>query len=59
MNPLAILSYHKESVYSLALAHIFSHEDDTSIENEFHDRLLNHFLVGGGKDHKISLWEIY
>jgi len=56
MKPLAILSYHKESVYSLAFAYIFSHEDnDTLIENE----IQNHFLVGGGKDNRISLWEIY
>ncbi|GBC04492.1 hypothetical protein RclHR1_00570048 [Rhizophagus clarus] len=56
MKPLAILSYHKESVYSLAFTYIFSHENNNSlIENEIQD----HFLVGGGKDRKISLWKIY
>ncbi|RIA89486.1 WD40-repeat-containing domain protein [Glomus cerebriforme] len=56
MKPLAILSYHKESVYSLAFTHILSHENnDTLIKNE----LQNHFLVGGGKDCRISLWKIY
>jgi hypothetical protein len=56
MKPLAILSYHKESVYSLAFTYIFPYEgSDSSIENEAQD----HFLVGGGKDSKISLWNIY
>ncbi|PKY37703.1 WD40 repeat-like protein [Rhizophagus irregularis] len=56
MKPLAILSYHKESVYSLAFTYIFSYEDsDTLTENDIQD----HFLVGGGKDNKISLWKIY
>ncbi|CAG8644989.1 7798_t:CDS:10, partial [Funneliformis mosseae] len=61
MKPLAILSYHKESVYSLAFAHVFSQEDNdnTLIENEIDERVLNHFLVGGGKDRRVTLWEIY
>jgi hypothetical protein len=54
MKPLAILSYHKESVYSLAFAHIFSRQDN-STSNE----IQNHFLLGSGKDCRISLWEIY
>ncbi|RIB25881.1 WD40-repeat-containing domain protein [Gigaspora rosea] len=41
MKPLAILSYHRESVYALAFSHI------------------KHYLVGGGKDQRISLWKIY
>ncbi|CAI2173318.1 15885_t:CDS:2, partial [Funneliformis geosporum] len=54
MKPLAILSYHKESVYSLAFAHVYSQEDNenTSIDNEIDERVLNHFLVGGGKDRR-------
>ncbi len=56
MKPLAILSYHKESVYSLSFAHIYSQENN---DNENGEKLSNHFVVAGGKDHRISLWEIY
>ncbi|KAF0533488.1 WD40 repeat-like protein [Gigaspora margarita] len=66
MKPLAILSYHRESVYALAFSRIESMDEqdhDKSTEegkdlgNE--ERTEKHYLVGGGKDQRISLWEIY
>ncbi|CAG8452921.1 28315_t:CDS:2 [Dentiscutata erythropus] len=66
LKPLAILSYHRESVYALAFSRILSMDEqdrDKSIEegkdlgNE--ERTEKHYLIGGGKDQRISLWEIY
>ncbi|CAG8519492.1 5593_t:CDS:2 [Paraglomus brasilianum] len=48
LKPLAILSYHNESIYALAFSTILSNED-----------IDKHYLVGAGKDKRISLWEIY
>ncbi|CAG8776316.1 14206_t:CDS:2, partial [Racocetra persica] len=66
LKPLAILSYHRESVYALAFScilpldeqdHDKSTEEEKDLGNE--ERTEKHYLVGGGKDQRISLWEIY
>jgi WD40 repeat protein len=44
LKPLAVLSYHRESVYSVAFCSLPS---------------SHHYVVGASKDHRISLWEIY
>ncbi|CAG8475234.1 24470_t:CDS:2 [Cetraspora pellucida] len=66
LKPLAILSYHRESVYALAFSCILpldEQDHDKSIEEEkdlgSEERIEKHYLVGGGKDQRISLWEIY
>ncbi|CAG8680683.1 11175_t:CDS:2, partial [Acaulospora colombiana] len=71
LKPLAILSYHRESVYALAFSKVFEQEDEISKskskDKEADDgtvqeqlqQFTNHCLIGGGKDHRISLWEIY
>ncbi|SAM08921.1 hypothetical protein [Absidia glauca] len=43
MNPLAVLSYHRDSVYCVDFA---SHSD-------------KHWVIGCSKDHRISLWHVY
>lgn len=74
LKPLAILSYHRDSIYSLAFSRIFEQEfinqqekSDDKNENvglsdkivKFGGETTKHYLVGGSKDHRISLWEIY
>ncbi|KAI8097264.1 WD40-repeat-containing domain protein [Halteromyces radiatus] len=49
MKPLAILSYHRDSVYYVDFAKSWMIGQD----NE------QHWLVGCSKDHRISLWQIY
>ncbi|KAI9288997.1 WD40-repeat-containing domain protein [Umbelopsis sp. AD052] len=44
LKPLAVLTYHRESVYSVAFCSLPS---------------ARHYVVGASKDHRISLWEIY
>ncbi|KAI9246739.1 WD40-repeat-containing domain protein [Phascolomyces articulosus] len=46
LQPLAILSYHRDSVYSVAFASVLQDTKD-------------HWLIGGSKDSRISLWSIY
>ncbi|KAG2227993.1 hypothetical protein INT45_012017 [Circinella minor] len=46
LQPLAILSYHRDSVYSVAFASVL---EDTK----------DHWLIGGSKESRISLWKIY
>ncbi|CAO3651182.1 unnamed protein product [Cunninghamella echinulata] len=45
MNPLAILSYHRDSIYCVNFA------------AEMKQGM--HWLIGGGKDGRISLWQLY
>ncbi|KAJ2958204.1 hypothetical protein NQZ79_g6213 [Umbelopsis isabellina] len=44
LKPLAVLSFHRESIYAVAFASLPSD---------------HHYLVGGSKDHRISIWNIY
>ncbi|ORZ22131.1 WD40-repeat-containing domain protein [Absidia repens] len=48
MNPLAILSYHRDSVYCVDFAVDWMEDDGKA-----------HWLVATSKDHRISLWNIY
>ncbi|CAG8707810.1 8963_t:CDS:2, partial [Acaulospora morrowiae] len=75
LKPLAILQYHRESVYALAFSLILGQDaikQSATFENEPKDKNVDdrivqeqrqqfakHYLVGSGKDHRISLWEIY
>lgn len=47
MNPLAVLSYHRDSVYCVNFAAVEMKQNN------------KHWLIGGGKDGRISLWQIY
>jgi WD40 repeat protein len=44
MNPLAVLSYHRDSVYCVDFA---TQDGD------------KHWVIGCSKDHRISLWHVY
>ncbi|KAI9495068.1 WD40-repeat-containing domain protein [Zychaea mexicana] len=46
LQPLAILSYHRDSVYTVAFASTLQDSSD-------------HWLIGGSKEARISLWSIY
>lgn len=46
MNPLAVLSYHRDSVYCVDFA---THGMDSD----------KHWVIGCSKDHRISLWHVY
>ncbi|RHZ82901.1 hypothetical protein Glove_103g71 [Diversispora epigaea] len=80
LKPLAILSYHRDSIYSLAFSRIFEQDSINQLEKSDNnnenvslidnnnnnnkivnsvDEVIKHYLVGGSKDHRISLWEIY
>ncbi|CAG8433211.1 523_t:CDS:2 [Ambispora gerdemannii] len=82
LKPLAILSYHNESVHALAFAELLNLESDRNVKdtsklankdqnlevcdsnNNLEDianeqQPKHHYLVAGGKDSRISLWEIY
>nr|CAG8566113.1 2991_t:CDS:2 [Entrophospora candida] len=54
LKPLAILSYHRDSVYTIDFTKI-----NTFVTTKNIDRNNNNYLIGGGKDQRISLWEIY
>ncbi|KAL1918090.1 uncharacterized protein VTP21DRAFT_3356 [Calcarisporiella thermophila] len=53
-KPLAILSYHTESVYALAFTNVLSQEEPTE-EGE----ASKNWVAAAGKDERISLWQIY
>ena len=56
LKPLAVLAYHRESVYALAFAPVL----DTEVKEERdEDVVRKHYVAGAGKDERISLWEIY
>jgi WD40 repeat protein len=44
LKPLAVLSFHRESVYSVAFCSLPAEK---------------HYLVGASKDQRISLWTLY
>ncbi|CAO3652386.1 unnamed protein product [Cunninghamella blakesleeana] len=53
MNPLAVLTYHRDSVYCVSFASAL--EMKQKGENDDN----KHWLIGGGKDGRISLWQLY
>ena len=65
-EPLAVLSYHRMSLHAIAFApckpllpkSTLAGEDDSSDEEEG-VRLPRAWLATGGKDDRISLWEVY
>ncbi|RUS20456.1 WD-40 repeat-containing protein [Jimgerdemannia flammicorona] len=57
LKPLATLAYHRESVYALAFAPVFDPEEEG--ESTKDEVAQKHYVVGAGKDERISLWEIY
>ncbi|CDH58100.1 guanine nucleotide-binding protein subunit beta-like protein 1 [Lichtheimia corymbifera JMRC:FSU:9682] len=46
LKPLAVLSYHRESIYSIG----FAEKVDDSVD---------HWLIGASKDTRISMWSLY
>lgn len=46
LKPLAVLSYHRESIYSIGFA---ENVDDN----------VDHWLIGASKDTRISMWSLY
>jgi len=56
-KPLAVLEYHRESVYCVAFADIASSSDDASASPD--QRKNKAWLAAAGKDERISLWELY
>jgi hypothetical protein len=63
-KPLAVLDLHKESVYTVAFAPLSieaEEEHEVSEEEEETDNgsRVRAWLASGGKDERISLWEIY
>ncbi|KAG9304452.1 hypothetical protein G9A89_020015 [Geosiphon pyriformis] len=62
LKPLAILSYHTQSIQTLAFSHVKSDvekEPENSENSSNETEEPKNYLVVGGKDARISLWEIY
>jgi WD40 repeat protein len=59
-KPLAVLEYHRESVYCVAFADVASssNHQSASLEKEFMGK-GRPWLAAAGKDERISLWELY
>jgi hypothetical protein len=70
-KPLAILDLHKDSVYAVAFAPLSTKlgnrgavgeeegEDEDEDEDRGGGRVPRAWLAAGGKDERISLWEVY
>ncbi|KAM0755087.1 WD40 repeat-like protein [Meredithblackwellia eburnea MCA 4105] len=61
--PLAVLSYHRMSLHALAFAPVLGHQgilvEDESDSEDDEDEKPRAWLAAGGKDTRITLWEVY
>lgn len=66
MKELAVLKWHREGCYAVAFGEVLSQEGSgedgvmVTAEERRRERVKTvHWVAGGAKDGKVSLWEIY
>lgn len=58
-KPLAVLEYHRDSVFCVAFADVVS-SAQSSASLELEKKIMGKaWLAAAGKDERISLWELY